>query len=73
MLKHTTEAEGRILRIDWQLWSQSCQLSIKLSEHRNLLPRPPWRLAGRPRAEHMKALAPRSMTRGTQQLMPKPL
>lgn len=53
------------LWIDWQLRSQSCQLSIKLSKHKSLVPKPLWlcavRSAALPGANHIKALASPSL------------
>ena len=53
------------LWIDWQLWSQWCQLSIKLSKHKSLAPKPPWLCSsGQPGANHIKAFASPSLPEG---------
>lgn len=53
---------------DWQLRSHSCQLSIKLSKHKSLVPKPPWLCTvsstGLPGANCIKALASPSLPEG---------
>lgn len=51
------------LWIDWQLRSQSYQLSIKLSKHKSLVPKPPC-CTGLAEAKHIKALASPSLPEG---------